>query len=389
MISLAQLKAELLQKWSRSYLPCGLIDEYERFPLRFGLKSPNNQTILNDWQSVKQWAASYAVLNQSDLQLEWQTRITPLGKQELPVAAVFSTVNDLAFFLKKQRELTTYKNACEALLQSFPALRDWCLKYPVKVLQEQTHWRRLMDVLKWFLEHPEPNCYLREVALPGVDSKFIEANKAILNEWLHCLQTPVNHQAKGFEARWGIKTKPDRLRFRFLGEESVAGLKDLEVPFEQVNQIDWIASGIEQVFITENEINFLTFPTVGKSLVIFGRGYGFEQWRELTFLNRLPIFYWGDIDSHGFAILNQLRQLFPQVKSILMDEKTLLAYQSFWVTEPNPFKAQNLTGLTESESDLYRGLVENRWQVNVRLEQERIPLNAIQIENLCKPLDLS
>lgn len=384
MISLAKLKTELLHKWPKLYLSCGLADEFERFPSRVSLKPPNNQIILDDWQSVKHWAASYAALNQTDFKLEWQTRQTPLGKQELPVAVVFSTVDDLAHFLKKRQDLTSYCDACNALLNKFSGLRDWCLKFPVKVLQEQVHWQQLMDVLGWFMGNPVPNCYLREIALPGVDSKFIEANKALLNEWLNCLQTPVNAQAKSFEARWGIKTKPDRLRLRFLGDESVAGLKDLEVPFEQVNQIDWPSLSIERVFITENEINFLTFPTVGKSLVIFGRGYGFEQWRELTFLSRLLIFYWGDIDSHGFAILNQLRQLFPKVKSILMDEKTLLTYQFFWVTESTPSKAQNLTGLTEPESELYRGLMENRWQVNLRLEQERVPLSAIQIESLCK-----
>lgn len=389
MISLAQLKAELLHKWPKLFISCGLADESERFPLRVSLKPPNNQTILDDWQSVKHWAASYAALNQTEFKLEWQIRQTPLGKQELPMAVVFSTVDGLAHFLKKRQDLTSYCNACNALLNKFSGLRDWCLKFPIKVLQEQANWQRLMDVLGWFIEHPMPNCYLREIALPGVDSKFIEANKTLLNEWLNCLQTPVNAQAKSFEARWGIKAKPDRLRLRFLGDESVAGLKDLEAPLEQVNQIDLPALNIERVFITENEINFLTFPTVGKSLVIFGRGYGFEQWRELTFLSRLPIFYWGDIDSHGFVILNQLRQLFPQVKSILMDEETLLTYQSFWVTESIPSKAQNLTGLTEAESDLYRGLIENRWQVNLRLEQERIPLNAIQIENLCNPIDLS
>ncbi|MBN2648061.1 MAG: hypothetical protein JXR44_09775 [Thiotrichales bacterium] len=378
MISLKQLKTDLTQKWQRFYLSCGLLDENQRFPLTVSLKSPNNQTILDDWQSVKSWAASYAALNQTDFKLEWQKRITPLGKQELPMAAVFLTVTDLAHFLKKHQELTTYCNACEALIKRFPGLRDWCLKYPKKVLQEQAGWGLQMDVLAWFLQHPAPDCYLREIALPGVDSKFIEVNKVLLDEWLHLLQAPLNKEAKNFEARWGIKTKPDRMRLRFLGDESIAGLKDLEAPFEQVNQVDWIRLGIERVFITENEINFLTFPLVKKSLVLFGKGYGFEHWRAQSWLRERPIFYWGDIDTHGFAILSQLRGLFPQVVSILMDQSTLLAYRSFWVEESRPSQAEKLAHLTQDESLLYGALVENRWQPKVRLEQERIPLGALK-----------
>lgn len=42
---------------------------------------------------------------------------------------------------------------------------------------------------------------------------------------------------------------------------------------------------------------------------------------------------WGDIDTHGFAILDRLRRHFPQVRSMLMDRATLLAHEGQWVTE--------------------------------------------------------
>ncbi|BBP45433.1 hypothetical protein THMIRHAS_08060 [Thiosulfatimonas sediminis] len=312
MISVAQLKADLLQKWPRLYLSCGLVDEAQRFPLRVTLKSPNNQTILDDWQSVKSWAASYAVLNPTDFKLEWQTRKTPLGKQELPVAAVFSTVIDLARFLKKHQELTTYCNACQALIQRFPALLSWCLKSTAKVLQEHAHWHKLIQVLQWLVEHPAPNCFVREIALSDIDSKFIEAHYTLLNEWLLLLRPPLDAQAKGFERRWGLKSKPERLRLRFLGMQSICGLKDLQVPFIELNRINWSALGVDRVFITENEINFLSFPSQENSVILFGQGYGFDAWRDQNWLKNLPIFYWGDIDTHGFAILNQLRVLFPR-----------------------------------------------------------------------------
>ncbi|NOR71388.1 MAG: hypothetical protein GQ532_17115, partial [Methylomarinum sp.] len=43
--------------------------------------------------------------------------------------------------------------------------------------------------------------------------------------------------------------------------------------------------------------------------------------------------YWGDLDTHGFAILSRLRHYYPQVKSILMDEKTLEQFAHLSVYE--------------------------------------------------------
>ena len=51
------------------------------------------------------------------------------------------------------------------------------------------------------------------------------------------------------------------------------------------------------MFITENEINFLAFPAVADSLIIFGAGYGFETLVEAAWLARCRIHYWGDIDK--------------------------------------------------------------------------------------------
>jgi hypothetical protein len=91
----------------------------------------------------------------------------------------------------------------------------------------------------------------------------------------------------------------------------------------------------------------------------------------LAWLKDLPIHYWGDIDTHGFAILNQLRHVLPQAQSLLMDEATLLAHQALWGQEPQPTQA-NLTQLTSAEQALYQKLQQGVFGKNIRLEQERI-----------------
>lgn len=377
MIGLKTLRSDLHAKWLRQYLACALVDEAQRFPLTLSLKPPSNAQILADWQSVKTWASVYAELNEQPFTIEWKQRNTPLGKQDLPIAITFASVDALAQFLKTTTELKDYRQVVGAVCALFPSLKAWCLRFPAKVLSMQAEQDQLLRVLTWFVQHPAPHCYLREIALPDVDSKFIETHHALLNEWLSILCVPVDGQAKSFELRWGIKRKPERLRLRFLGEQSIGYLQDIEAPFAQWSDLDWQGLGIERVFITENEINFLTFPHIDKSIILFGKGYGFDAWRSLPWLNALPIFYWGDVDTHGFAILNQLRQAFAQVRSMLMDEQTLLAHRVFWGRESTPLTKTALDYLTLDEQAVYQGLLGHRWQVNLRLEQERIALQTV------------
>jgi hypothetical protein len=50
-------------------------------------------------------------------------------------------------------------------------------------------------------------------------------------------------------------------------------------------------------------------------------GYGFDNLAAALWLQQKDIYYWGDIDTHGFAILNQLRGFFPHAVSFLMDQR--------------------------------------------------------------------
>jgi hypothetical protein len=87
--------------------------------------------------------------------------------------------------------------------------------------------------------------------------------------------------------------------------------------------------------------------------------------------------YWGDIDTHGFAILDGLRSRHSGAISILMDDDTLFAHRTQWVREPAPIR-RALPGLTSSEAVVYHGLVEDRYGSAVRLEQERVRFSLLE-----------
>ncbi len=106
-------------------------------------------------------------------------------------------------------------------------------------------------------------------------------------------------------------------------------------------------------------------------------GYGLDRLSEVGWLHRREVYYWGDIDTYGFHILDRLRVLFPEAQSFLMDRETLLEHALLWVRESNPYDAE-LPRLTSAEGALYDDLRCNRLGERVRLEQERIAYGWLQ-----------
>ena len=90
---------------------------------------------------------------------------------------------------------------------------------------------------------------------------------------------------------------------------------------------------VTQAILVENEVTFLSLPVPVEGVVIWGKGFDIDKAGSLPWLQDAEVHYWGDIDTHGFAILNQLRAWLPHAHSFLMDRETLLAHRGRWGTE--------------------------------------------------------
>jgi hypothetical protein len=145
---------------------------------------------------------------------------------------------------------------------------------------------RRSNIVAWLQAHRRPGVYLRQVDISGVHSKFIEAHRGVLAELLDIALPPeaIDASVSGagqFAARYGFRDKPALIRFRILDPERAL------LPGGPVQDVTLDAAGFAQldapaarVFITENEINFLAFPQMRDSLVVFGKGYGFETTQQ-------------------------------------------------------------------------------------------------------------
>jgi len=106
-------------------------------------------------------------------------------------------------------------------------------------------------------------------------------------------------------------------------------------------------------------------------LAVFGSGYGLESLGKIDWLKKRNVWYWGDLDTHGFAILNELRTRLPNVKSLLMDRETLMAHEALWGSELSQAN-RRLEHLSDEEAALHQDLIDNRYGDRIRLEQEQI-----------------
>lgn len=370
------------------------------FPITISFRTPEGKEILEKFETVRRWIETLQShsreVSRRGYQIIWQTiQHRTLGEQQLPQQIIFATPDDWLFFIRKEREYLTFLEMVSHTEANLPELLDYLREYPLKALALAQCWPELVRVCQWFKANPSPAKYIRELEIAGVDTKFIEGKKRTLMALLPMVLPESDNQPEitgltqhGFERKFRLKYDPPLVRLRLLDPDLLKNgavseklgrisFSDISVPISELAQACF---DLERVFITENKINGLSFPPVKRAMVIFGLGYGIEILPDLLWLGKKEIFYWGDIDTHGFAILSQLRGYFPDVQSILMDRKTLLDHRELWGTEdPAKRYAGNPSNLTSEEYALFCDLKNNSLGPNIRLEQERVRFSALSL----------
>jgi len=378
----ADLSAQVQRRWDRGrMLREALAPELQDYPWRLRLKKPTAAELSRDFNRVRDWIAELRAGSSEvrgfGYRIEWKTlRHRVHGSNPMPSAVDIPSLADAARLIGQHTTIQRFQARADEWLNSLPELRDWLHAHPHRALAQRDEWPRIAAVLHWFQAHPRPGLYPRQLEIPGVDSKFIETRHGLLGELLDQVlpDHAIDRQAtgsRGFNRRYGLRDKPPLVRFRVLDPSlAIAGLTDLSVPPEQFAELE---VDVRTAFITENEINGLSFPPWPAGLVIFGLGYGLDRLARVAWLKKARVIYWGDIDTHGFAILNRLRHHLPNAESLLMDRATLEEHRSLWGQEP---AAHRFTGtldrLRAAEQALYQDLRDDLLGERVRLEQERI-----------------
>lgn len=366
MLTPTEIRAAAENKYP-SYLKA-LVSGDNIFPLkiRFGKPSPSEDfaKLKTETEALMQGNFGYTVEFEDRNTRKW-------GAQSLPTQVSFDTEEQFVTALGKQREVARFKENVALTKARHAILEPWLRSNTRWILEFANDWEGILVVCGYFLANPRPGLYIRQLPIP-VHTKFIQEHMQVLTSLLMVLlpEPSKNTEGRSFEEKFGLKPVEHTIRFRALDPAVVKrfGLTDerMGLPLDRFRSLP--AAGL-RVIITENLMNLECLPSVSNGLGIWGQGNAAELLTHVDWLTDCAVFYWGDIDEHGFHILARLRKSYPNIRSLMMDSRTLSDLR--FLTGTGEKAGASPSNLNPEERAAFEEVERNA----MRLEQEKIPLN--------------
>lgn len=344
------------------------------WPLRVPLGTLTENEFAGDVSTVRAWVDAWEGWRGAGL-LETEERKWPrLGAQTLPTHVMLASGVEVAQWIGQERR---WGRACQrfnVMTQTWAQLRERAgLERHFDLLADYSDadFNRLMSALSWFLANPRSELYVRQLPIEGVDTKWIEKRSSVVVQLLGLLRGETAEV--DFFTATGLRKLTHRIRVRVLCPHlrtRLGGLSDVEAPVEELAQLSLSPAA---VLIVENQESGVALPDMAGVVAFMKLGNAVSSLGSISWLTRVPAVYWGDIDTYGIAILSRARKVLPGIRSVLMDDQTLLRFKELIVQEPTQHSDVELNELTPSEKAVFDGLRSGLWGPKVRLEQERIP----------------
>ena len=365
MLSPADIKAQALRKYPTVLR--AIANDETVFPMdvRFGRPATTA-----DWATLQ---SEISALAQGKLgcEIEWEEINTRRwGRQRLPSRVRFADETNYLRLLGKTEEVQALRANLALTHDQCPALAGWLAPHVMRVVEHARVWTDVLKVCCYFLAHPRPGRYARELPI-HVGTKFIEDHRPLFRSLFdYVLPTgAVDFTSEHFETRYGLRFDEPLIRFRvldstLLDQFALCGT-DISLTASQFAALGW--RGLS-VVVVENKMTFLTVPPLAGTIAIWGGGNAAAVLSAASWLEGCRLFYWGDLDVHGMHILATLRQTFPSLQNVMMDEETLERYATYQV-KASVAGYEKIEHLTPHERQLYTRLKSD----GVLLEQEKIP----------------
>jgi hypothetical protein len=363
----ADLQTKVRRRWTDGSLLAAYADGRPFPDMDLPLNGPSPGEVGDALDAVRRWIAELEAGSRGGQRYEL-VHISiggrHVGRNRIPGRASLTTYDQAWRLLGVLGQVAAFRRILD-LSADAPSVHAWVAAQPLRALEVADEWEQVVSAYRWLDGARGSGRWLREITARGVDTKFVERHRSVLAGMLG-----VERGAEAFVAALGLRAKPESLRLRF--DPSSIGLPGpLTEGTFRVEELAALHAQVRLAIIVENETTYLTVPVPDGGVVIWGRGFEVGRAGGLPWLRDVDVHYWGDLDTHGFAILHQLRAWLPQARSLLMDRATLVEHRDRWVREPSPTAAR-LDRLTPDEAALYADLVSDRLGDAVRLEQERV-----------------
>lgn len=359
-----------LERHYKTYLKRVVEDlPFEAIELRGGKSRP--ETTIQLAEDIKQFQAFEKRAEKSKgWSIKWEDwNSKKLGKQKWPSSISIETEDDYLYLIKKGEEVSQFKRQLEELIRWKKEIRSFLLVRTNAVLEYQSIWNDICNVVDYLIQNDVEGYYIRSLPLP-VHTKFIENNKAFIYSLLkHFSPERYPEETIRFETALGLKEKQhvytmrwldDNLATKYMHGHEVFGLSTVGL-----RAVDW---EVEELWLVENETNLFLLPNRKGALVLFSKGHAVTQLFNIPLLGRTKLVYWGDLDEHGFIMLNSFRKNYNHAKSIFMDQNTVEYHRSEMLTQPEKYKIRSLEYLSIDENEAFQTLL----SINGRIEQEKL-----------------
>ncbi len=378
---------QLQRLWDRGVVLCEVAGGPAVFPYRFRLSRPRTADLGSRYDDVRRWIRALGAV--PEIRIEWESAGgRSIGRNDIPAHVWLDDLDAAGRLLGTTDSLQQFRLVVSRTSELMPDLCEWLKVHPLVALSVADRWVDLLAVVSWMLRNDPSDVYVRQLDLPRVNTKFVEINRVVIGSILDAM-LPADaidssfSSTANFARRYRFRVPPATVTLRSLDPDQPVRLalnepvsvadRPIAMTLDDFGRLQ----GVRRVFVTENYVNFLAFPNVTDAIIVFGQGFDVGKLSQAPWLHGVPVHYWGDIDTYGFAILDHLRSLLPSVRSMLMDRETLLRHEAQWVIEDKPTR-RDLAHLTGSETALYDDLRDNRIGVRVRLEQELVEFACIK-----------
>ena len=342
------------------------------------LKPPTERDVLADVEGTIRWIESWrSAESELPVTVTWgRKQWARVGAQTVPERVRVEGAHALAAIAGLAEEWGVMRSRCADLRAALVPL-SFSTESVVAALQRHggtiaslpaRDFNVLAGVVEWLAKNPVSGRRVRELPIRGIDTKWLEHHRGLVEGLVRAVTG---------RDTLGLTAAPRMVRVRAVDAAlSIGGLADVTAPVVELASLP-LNPGV--VLITENLETMLALPNLPGVAAIHGSGYAVDRIAELPWATSSRVLYWGDLDSHGFAILNRARAAGLELESVLMDAATLQVHRDLWVPEPQPFTGE-LTRLTPGESATFALLATEGYP---RLEQERIPwayaLDALRV----------
>jgi hypothetical protein len=372
MKSPAEAKAVLKTQWQNPTLrELRLLGGPSQWPIRLPIGRPLPRTINRSLDEVKRHVESWREVRAGQVLWEQVAYRSTAAPVDIPATWLLARPSDwveAADDPSMRREFRSLATLVERTASDFHSLlirrRSLWSKTPLhEVIQAATLALSLT-----------PGCAqgqsLRQLSLAGIDTKFFERNTQLVKALLDV-------RFDGEASRIGLEDFLGALRD---GDHwlLVVDLDGSLLPFQKLRVRSSDLKGAplpgDHLLIIENESCQHHLPHAPGTIAVLGSGFDLN-WTEGTWLASKQVAYWGDLDTWGLQFLATARNAIPHLVPLFMNEATFDEFTDLAVREPVAAASDPPTGLSDSESRLYRRLL---GQPRGRLEQEFVPADRVR-----------